>query len=204
MQQHIEEDKAKKRGPKLDENLRLKICDLGNGCWTYHHFSTAIQTRQYRSPEVIIGGKYNSSADMWSFACMIFEMATGDFLFEPRKGKTFGKDDDHLAQMMELLGRMPRNMAIGGRLAKKFFDRTGHLRRIRGLNYWPLKKVLCEKYRFKEYEAQAFADFLLPMLAWDPDHRASAEIMLNHPWLTMQANYDSKMSDADLQKYYER
>jgi hypothetical protein len=42
MQQQIEEDKAKKRGPKLDENLRLKICDLGNGCWTYHHFSTEI------------------------------------------------------------------------------------------------------------------------------------------------------------------
>lgn len=84
---------------------------------------------------------------------MIFEMATGDFLFEPRKGKTYGKDDDHLAQMMELLGRMPKNMAIGGRLAKKFFDRTGHLRRIRGLNYWPLKKVLVEKYKFKEKEA---------------------------------------------------
>ncbi len=42
MQQEIEEEKAMKRGPKLDENLRLKICDLGNGCWTYHHFSTEI------------------------------------------------------------------------------------------------------------------------------------------------------------------
>ena len=91
--------RAKKRGPKLDETLRLKICDLGNGCWTHHHFSTEIQTRQYRSPEVIIGAKYNTSADIWSFACMIFEMLTGDFLFEPRKGKTFDKDDDHLAQV---------------------------------------------------------------------------------------------------------
>jgi serine/threonine-protein kinase SRPK3 len=77
--------------------MRLKICDLGNGCWTYHHFSTEIQTRQYRSPEVIIGSNYGTSADMWSFACMIFEMATGDFLFEPRKGKNYSKDDDHLA-----------------------------------------------------------------------------------------------------------
>ena len=38
----IEEDKAKRRGPKLGEDLKLKICDLGNGCWTYHHFSTEI------------------------------------------------------------------------------------------------------------------------------------------------------------------
>jgi serine/threonine-protein kinase SRPK3 len=55
---------------------------------------------------------------MWSFACMIFEMATGDFLFEPRKGKTYRKNDDHLAQMMELLGRMPKNIALAGRNSK--------------------------------------------------------------------------------------
>lgn len=86
MQQRIEEDRANKRGNKIDENVRLKICDLGNGCWTYHHFSTKIQTRQYRSPEVLIGAKYNATADIWSLACMLFELATGEFLFEPRKG----------------------------------------------------------------------------------------------------------------------
>lgn len=35
----------KERGPKVDEDIRLKICDLGNGCWTHHHFSSEIQTR---------------------------------------------------------------------------------------------------------------------------------------------------------------
>jgi len=54
---------------------------------------------------------------------------------------------------MELLGRMPRNLALSGKRYRKFFDRNGHLRRIRGLNFWPLKKVLIEKYRFKENEA---------------------------------------------------
>ena len=106
---------------------------------------------------------------------MIFEMATGDFLFEPKKGKGFDKDDDHLAQMMELLGRMPKNMALGGKHSRKFFDqKEGFLKRIRGLNYWPLKKVLIEKYKFKEHEAISFANFLEPMLEWDPDKRASA------------------------------
>jgi serine/threonine-protein kinase SRPK3 len=76
--------------------------------------------------------------------------------------------------MMELLGRMPKNMALGGKHSRRFFDRSGHLRRIRGLNFWPLKKVLIEKYRFKEKEAVSFADFLMPLLDWNPEKRASA------------------------------
>lgn len=62
--------------------------------------------------------------------------------------------------MMELLGRMPKNMALSGKNSKKFFNSKGCLKRISGLNYWPLKKVLMEKYRIKEDEAVAFADFL--------------------------------------------
>jgi serine/threonine-protein kinase SRPK3 len=93
------QEKTPGRGPKIDENVRIKIADLGNACWTHHHFTTKIQTRQYRSPEVILGIHYNTSADIWSFACTIFEMLTGDFLFEPRKGNNFSKNDDHFAQV---------------------------------------------------------------------------------------------------------
>lgn len=146
---------------------------------------------------MIIGAKYGPSADLWSFACMIFEMATGDFLFEPRKGEKYGKNDDHLAQMMELLGRMPKSMAHTGQRYRKYFSSAGHLRHIRGLNFWPLKKVLQEKYKFNETEAQAFTDFLQPMLNWDPDKRASAESMLSHPWLSMPSNYETRLSQAE-------
>jgi len=69
-------------------------------------------------------------------------MVTGDFLFEPKKGANYDKDEDHLAQMMELLGRMPKNMALSGKDSKEFFNSEGHLRHIKGLNYWPLEKVL--------------------------------------------------------------
>ena len=32
-------------------------------------------------------------ADMWSVACMAFELATGDLLFDPRSGKDYGRDE---------------------------------------------------------------------------------------------------------------
>ena len=58
-------------------NLEVKIADLGNACWEHHHFTEDIQTRQYRSLEVLLGAGYGPPADIWSCACMAFELATG-------------------------------------------------------------------------------------------------------------------------------
>ena len=125
-------EKFNRRGPEIDPSIEVKICDLGNACWFNHHFSTIIQTRQYRSPEVLLGIEYNESSDIWSLACIVFELATGDFLFEPRKGETFSKNDDHLAQIIELVGKMPKNFALCGENSKKYFL-------INGENYVVLK-----------------------------------------------------------------
>jgi serine/threonine-protein kinase SRPK3 len=35
---------------------------------------------------------------------MIFELVTGDYLFDPKKGKSYKKNDDHLALISELIG----------------------------------------------------------------------------------------------------
>ena len=53
------------------EIISVKIADLGNACWVGHHFTNDIQTRQYRSPEVILGGKWGASTDVWSMAAMV-------------------------------------------------------------------------------------------------------------------------------------
>lgn len=42
-----------------------------------------------------------------------------------------------------------------------------------------------------------FADFLLPMLNWDPEKRASAEKLLDHPWLKEPSNYETRISDEE-------
>lgn len=62
-----------------------------------------------------------------------------------------------------------------------------------------LNKVLMEKYRFVEGEAESLADFLLPMLEWYPEKRATAKEMLEHPWLNMGSNYDYLLSERDYQ-----
>ena len=193
-------EKMNKRGPEIDSNIKVKICDMGNACWFSHHFSTEIQTRQYRSPEVILGVNYNETADLWSLACMVFELVTGDFLFEPRKGDRFTKNDDHIAQFIELLGKMPKKFALSGCNSNKYFTKQGQLRRIKGLQYFYLKDVLTKKYKIKPNEAKALADFLLPMLEYYPEKRASAREMLNHPWLKMKPNFDYMMSDWEVER----
>ena len=197
---NILSEKMSRRGPEIDPSIEVKICDIGNACWFNHHFSTIIQTRQYRSPEVILGINYNETSDIWSLACMLFELATGDFLFEPRKGDTFSKNDDHLAQIIEAVGKMPKNFALSGLDSYKYFDKKGKLRRIKNLIYFPIKDILVKKYHFKEKEAKAFSDFLMPMLEYYPEKRASARDLLRHPWLNMPADFDYKISDIEIEK----
>ncbi|XP_022995742.1 serine/threonine-protein kinase SRPK-like isoform X2 [Cucurbita maxima] len=164
-------------------DLKCKLVDFGNACWTYKQFTNDIQTRQYRCPEVILGSKYSTPADMWSFACICFELATGDVLFDPHSGDNYGRDEDHFALMMELLGVMPRKIALGGRYSRDYFNKYGELRHIRQLRFWPLNKVLTEKYDFSEQDANGMADFLVPLLDFSPEKRPTAAQCLSHPWL---------------------
>ncbi|CAN6303552.1 unnamed protein product, partial [Urochloa humidicola] len=175
--------KGAKKKMAMEADLKCKLVDFGNACWTYKQFTSDIQTRQYRCPEVILGSKYSTSADLWSFACICFELATGDVLFDPHSGDNFDRDEDHLALMMELLGMMPRKIALGGRYSREFFNRYGDLRHIRRLRFWPLNKVLMEKYEFTERNATDMADFLVPILDFVPEKRPTAAQLLQHPWL---------------------
>ncbi|KAK6645560.1 hypothetical protein RUM43_001837 [Polyplax serrata] len=164
-------------------DIEVKIADLGNACWTHCHFTEDIQTRQYRSLEVLLGSGYNTSADIWSTACMAFELATGDYLFEPHSGDEYSRDEDHLAHIIELLGEIPKRIALSGKHSRQFFNNKCQLKRIFGLKPWSLFEVLVDKYKWECYEAREFTNFLTPMLDFDPNRRATAEECLRHPWL---------------------
>ncbi|KAK7367188.1 hypothetical protein VNO80_09197 [Phaseolus coccineus] len=176
-------------------DVRCKIVDFGNACWADKQFAEEIQTRQYRAPEVILISGYSFSVDMWSFACIAFELATGDMLFTPKGGQGFSEDEDHLALMMELLGKMPRKIAIGGGQSKDFFDRHGDLKRIRRLKFCPLDKLLTDRYKFSVNDAQEFSEFLQPLFDFAPEKRPTARQCLEHPWLNCMESPPNKTAE---------
>ncbi|KAL8729560.1 MAG: hypothetical protein Q9166_004640 [cf. Caloplaca sp. 2 TL-2023] len=145
------------------DTISVKIADLGNACWVGHHFTNDIQTRQYRSPEVILGAKWGASTDVWR--------------------TKYGKDDDHIAQIIELLGKFPRSLYLSGKWSQEIFNRKGELRNIHRLRLWGLGDVLREKYHFSMEEAKRIADFLTPMLELEPVQRANAGGMSNSAFL---------------------
>ncbi|PYI20512.1 kinase-like protein [Aspergillus violaceofuscus CBS 115571] len=177
-------DKSSTPSEELDcDIISVKIADLGNACWVGHHFTNDIQTRQYRSPEVILGSKWGASTDIWSMACMVFELITGDYLFDPQSGTKYGKDDDHIAQIIELLGPFPKSLCLSGKWSQEIFNRKGELRNIHRLRHWALPDVLREKYHFSVEESMRISEFLLPMLEVSPERRANAGGMAAHEWM---------------------
>ncbi|XP_017341892.1 SRSF protein kinase 3 isoform X2 [Ictalurus punctatus] len=167
------------------ENIAVKITDLGSSCWVYKHFCEKIQTQQYRALEVLLGSDYGPPADIWSVACMAFELATGDPLFEPKTGKNFSLEEDHLAHIIELLGNIPASVALSGKYSSKYFNSRGDLQRIPTLRCWGLYEVLIEKYHFLLQEATLFSDLLLQMLDFLPERRVTAAQCLKHAWLKL-------------------
>ena len=185
----VAEARGKKRPEKyvrLDDeyrNVAIKVVDLGNACWTHKHFTDDIQTRQYRSPEVLLGCGYDTSADMWSLGCIVFELVTGELLFDPRAGKSWDREEDHLAMMIELMGEFPPKLVQQGKSSAEYFTKRGDLRHIHQLKAWGLRDVLRDKYKLSTQDADELAAFVNPMLAIDPDKRATALECLRHPWL---------------------
>lgn len=170
---------------EFESIISIKIADLGNACWYNKHYTSDIQTRQYRAPEVILGGDWGCSTDIWSLSCLIFELITGDYLFDPRSTKSYTRDEDHLAQMVELLEEWPPIDYIrnSSRWEDYFDSSCSKFRRISKLKMWSLEKVLKEEYGMKEVEASELGKFLRCGLQYQPRDRIDAGSLYSHTWL---------------------
>ena len=76
----------------------LKVVDFGSGCKTQEQIYTYVQSRYYRSPEVVLRIPYTTKVDMWSLGCIIVELLTGEPLFPANN------EQELLEYMMEVLG----------------------------------------------------------------------------------------------------
>lgn len=175
------------------DSWRLVLSDLGNVESPKRSVDSdsSVQTRHYRAPEVILKHGYSYPADIWSVACLLYELATGRVLFDPVSDPEaevpFKKSEDHLAQMITLIGPIPLSMLQKNRAThEQFFNKRNELRCGRVEQLSRLSRLLIDESGWEQLEAEAFERFLLTQLAWIPAKRLKASQLLQHPWLTIR------------------
>ncbi|KAM3925361.1 dual specificity tyrosine-phosphorylation-regulated kinase 2 isoform 2-T2 [Leptodactylus fuscus] len=172
----------------------IKVIDFGSSCYEHQRVYTYIQSRFYRAPEVILGGRYGMPIDMWSLGCILAELLTGYPLLP-------GEDEgDQLACMIELLGMPSQKLLDSSKRGKNFVSskgypryctvttlpdgsvvlnggrsRRGKLRGPPGSRDWVTALKGCDD--------PLFLDFLAQCLEWDPAVRMTPSQALRHHWL---------------------
>jgi len=66
---------------KSYRKCEIKVIDLGSSCFMSDNLNLYIQSRSYRSPEVILGLPYDQKIDIWSLGCILAELYTGEVSF---------------------------------------------------------------------------------------------------------------------------
>eukprot|EP00929_Paragymnodinium_shiwhaense_P006752 TRINITY_DN110711_c0_g1_i1.p1 TRINITY_DN110711_c0_g1~~TRINITY_DN110711_c0_g1_i1.p1 ORF type:complete len:813 (+),score=189.41 TRINITY_DN110711_c0_g1_i1:91-2529(+) len=155
----------------------IKVIDVGSACFEDERVYTYIQSRFYRSPEVILGVPYDVAIDMWSFGCILAELYTGYPLF-PGENEV-----EQFACIMELLGMPPQKLLDSATRTKMFFDSNDNPRLVpnsRGKVRKPGHKDLQAVLRTTDLK---FVDFLTKCLLWHPRERLTPEEALQHDWI---------------------
>ncbi|KAJ8603852.1 hypothetical protein CTAYLR_000301 [Chrysophaeum taylorii] len=107
----------------------IKVIDFGSSCRMDRRMYSYIQSRFYRSPEVMLGLPYTVAIDVWSLGCILVEMHTGEPLFS-------GADQlDQMRKLVDVLGMPPEAMINAADRASRdqFFD-------LGADNRWALKR----------------------------------------------------------------
>nr|KAG5698589.1 hypothetical protein BaRGS_027100 [Batillaria attramentaria] len=155
----------------------IKVIDFGSSCYEHQRVYTYIQSRFYRSPEVILGLPYSMPIDMWSFGCILAELYTGYPLY-PGENEV-----EQLACIMEVLGLPPAPVLDQATRRRLFFDSKGNPRCI--TNSKGKKRRVGSKdlqQALKTSDAN-FLDFVRRCLEWDPNMRMTPEEALQHEWI---------------------
>ncbi|KAL7310138.1 hypothetical protein PS15m_010933 [Mucor circinelloides] len=100
-----------------EKSLTIKVIDFGSSCHEANRIYTYIQSRFYRSPEVLLNMRYTGAIDMWSFGCIVAELFLGLPLFPG------SSEYNQLFRIVEMLGVPSKDMLSKGRNTNNFFNK---------------------------------------------------------------------------------
>lgn len=161
-------------------HTEIKVIDFGSSCFEDEKVYTYIQSRFYRSPEVILGMSYGMPIDMWSLGCILAELYTGVPIFPGEN------EQEQLACIMEVFGPPEKHLIEKSTRKKLFFDSMGKPRLTvssKGRRRRPSSKTLQQVLKCDD---EAFLDFIARCLRWDPDRRMKPEEAIRHEFITGQ------------------
>lgn len=167
-------------------NLKVKLIDFGSSCFLTDQLSVYVQSRSYRSPEVLLGLPYDSKIDLWSLGCVVAELWTGFVLFQNDSVAAL------LARVVGILGPLPFYMVLRGSAVGENFTQDAQLFKVKseeGVSSTKGKRIrlllpknssLRQRLRTDD---EVFLDFVASLLQIDPAKRPTAAKALQHPWL---------------------
>lgn len=128
---------------KALDTTELKIIDFGSACQLHYPIYSYVQSRFYRSPEVLLGWpRYDSKIDMWSLGCVAAELFLGIPLFPGQN------EMNMVARIVEMLGDPPDRFLDHCRYTFKFFNGPGtshnhhpHLHHHHSMRLYQLKPI---------------------------------------------------------------
>ncbi|CAI2379661.1 unnamed protein product [Moneuplotes crassus] len=92
---------------QMMKNPDVKLIDFGGATKSDEKGGRIINTRQYRSPEVILGCcNWDHKSDIWSVACVLVELYTGELFFPAHH------DIEHLCMIEKVLGPIEEWMIL--------------------------------------------------------------------------------------------
>lgn len=155
----------------------IKLIDFGSSCFSNEKLYTYIQSRFYRSPEVLLGLEYDVEIDMWSLGCILCELYMGYPIFP-------GEDEyDMVYYIMEYFGKPPFWMIENAKKRDLFFDEDGEVYEKEnsfGKIRRPNTKLL---ENFLVNADEDFTNFVKNCLQWDYKRRITPEEALRHKWI---------------------
>jgi serine/threonine-protein kinase SRPK3 len=166
---------------RLILNVEIKLADFGSCIYKNNLSLKGIQTRYYRAPEVILKYQYDEKVDIWSVGCLIYELLTGEILFNPKKKKNLSRDRSHVIDIISTLGKIPDKILNKSKKKKVFFKNNGLIKGINEINYDPFyKKIKNNIKNINNNQLNNITDLLYNMLNIDPEIRYSSKECLKH------------------------